>query len=120
MPTSRDWHVGSITLDDTDDVALSVRVAGEAASFTVTAGGAVAAASLAVLSGYTQTYATADKTLGAYTADVQTTEYTAPTLLSTASKLEDLNGLRVAYENLRAFTEDLAQIVNSLINDLKT
>ena len=35
------------------------------------------------------------------------------------AKLSDLNALRVACENLRAFTEDLAQQHNSLIADLK-
>lgn len=78
------------------------------------------------LSGFTQTYATADKTLGSYTADVESAAYTSvgagvATLANNTdvAKLSDLNALRVAYENLRAFTEDLAKFVNSMVDDLE-
>lgn len=79
-----------------------------------------------VLTGFTQTYATADKTLAAYTPDAESGAFTSlgagvATVLNNTNvaKLDDLNALRVAYENLRAFTEDLAQLVNSIIDDLE-
>lgn len=41
-----------------------------------------------------------------YTSDTETTAYTATTDASgVAAKLADLNALRVAYENLRAYVE---------------
>lgn len=68
-------------------------------------------------SAYTQTYSTADKTLSAYTPDAESGAYTGAA--DSEAKLVDLNALRVAYENLRAFTEDLAGVVNSLVDDLQ-
>lgn len=75
---------------------------------------------------YTQTYATADRTLNAYNADAEGVAYTGDTggvaTVSSAAniaKLADLNALRVAYENLRALTEDTAQMLNSVIDDLQ-
>jgi hypothetical protein len=73
-------------------------------------------------SNYTQTYATADKTLSAYTSDPESGAYTG---IATGvggtpyAQLTDLNSLRVAYENLRAFTEDAAQMLNSVVDDLQ-
>ena len=70
----------------------------------------------------TQTYATADRTLGAYTADDESAAYTgidnlqAGTVYATVA---DLNALRVAVENLRAFTEDVAQHHNAVVDDLQ-
>lgn len=70
---------------------------------------------------YTQTYSTAERTLGAYTADVESTAYTAnPAALADALTKVDGNALRVAYENLRAFTEDLAQQHNAMLDDLQS
>lgn len=66
---------------------------------------------------YTQTYATADKTLGAYTPNSQSVAFTGAA--DSEAKLVDLNALRTAYENLRVFTEDLAQQHNSMLNDLR-
>lgn len=66
---------------------------------------------------YTQTYATADRTLAAYTPDVENVAYTGAT--DGEAKLADIEALRVAYENLRAFVEDLAGAVNSIIDDLQ-
>lgn len=74
-------------------------------------------------SAYTQTYATADKTLSAYTPDDESAAYTgidnaqAGTVYATVA---DLNALRTAYENLRALTEDLAAFVNSIVDDLQS
>lgn len=66
---------------------------------------------------FTQTYSTADRTLGAYTPDSESVAYTGAA--DGEAKLVDLNALRVAYENLRAFTEDLAQHHNALLDDLQ-
>lgn len=68
-------------------------------------------------SAYTQTYSTADKTLSAYTSDPESSAYTGAA--DGEAKLADLNALRVAYENLRVFAEDLAAFVNSVVDDLQ-
>lgn len=68
--------------------------------------------------GFTQTYSTADKTIAAYTADVENAAYTGAT--DGEAKLADLNALRVAYENLRALAEDTTQALNALIDDLQS
>lgn len=66
---------------------------------------------------FVQTYSTADATLSAYTPDVENVAYTGAA--DSEAKLADLNALRVAYENLRLFTEDLANFVNSLVDALQ-
>lgn len=68
-------------------------------------------------SALTQTYSTADRTLSAYTSNPESSAYTGAA--DGEAKLADLNSLRVAYENLRVFTEDLAQFVNALVDDLQ-
>jgi len=70
-------------------------------------------------SAYTQTYSTSVKTLGAYTPDTESGAYTAQTTESIA-KLDDLNALRVAYENLRAFVENIAKVENAVIDDMQS
>jgi hypothetical protein len=79
---------------------------------------------------YTQTYSTADRTLSSYTSDPESSAYSAgitgtvgtdPVAFSVPVASEaNLNALRTAYENLRSFTEDLAGVVNSLVDDLQT
>jgi hypothetical protein len=78
-------------------------------------------------SAYTQTYSTADKTLSAYTSNPESDAYTGDaggvatvSAAANVAKLSDLNALRTAYDNLRAFTEDLAGVVNSVVNDGRT
>lgn len=69
-----------------------------------------------------QTYSTADRTLSAYTADNEGSAYSGIDNLQVGNvyaQLADLNALRTAYENLRAFTEDLAGFVNSLVDDMQ-
>jgi hypothetical protein len=69
-----------------------------------------------------QTYATANGTLGAYTADDESVAFTGIDNLQAGTvyaQLTDVNALRVAYENLRVFTEDLAQFTNSLVDKLQ-
>ena len=71
---------------------------------------------------FTQTYATADPTLSAYTADVENVAYTglASGLGGTPyASITDLEALRVAVENVRGFAEDVAQLLNSLIDALQ-
>jgi len=70
----------------------------------------------------TQTYSTADRTLSAYTADDESAAYTGIDNLQSGTiygQVADVNALRVAYENLRAFTEDLAAFVNALVDDMQ-
>lgn len=66
----------------------------------------------------TQQYSTADRTLGAYASNPESSPYTPANKAD--ARLSDLNSLRVAYENLRVFTEDLAQFVNALVDDLQS
>lgn len=74
-------------------------------------------------SALTQTYSTADATFSAYTADNESAAYTGidnaqgGTVYATVA---DLNALRVAYENLRAFAEDHAAFTNSAVDKLQT
>lgn len=68
---------------------------------------------------FTQTYATADATLSAYTPDVENVAYTG--LASGLggvpyASVADLNAARVALENLRVFCEDLAGFVNAFVD----
>jgi hypothetical protein len=74
-------------------------------------------------SAYTQTYATADKTLSAYTSDPESSAYTGidNTQAGTVyAKVADLNALRTAYDNLRVFTEDAVAMLNSVVDDLQS
>lgn len=85
---------------------------------TTAASGRQAKLSLVVPQGaLTQTYSTADGTLSAYTPDTESVAYTGAA--DSEAKLADLNALRIAYENLRLFTEDLAAFTNSLVDKLQ-
>lgn len=71
-------------------------------------------------SAYTQTYATATRTFSAYTADSESSAYTGIDNAqggTVYAQVADLNALRVAYENLRAFAENVGKLVNSIIDD---
>lgn len=64
-----------------------------------------------------------DRTLGAYASDPETSAYTGQDNAAagtTFAKVDDLNQLRTAYENLRVYVEDLAGIVIGTATDLKT
>lgn len=70
----------------------------------------------------TQTYSTADRTLSAYTPDAESGAYTGIDNAQGGTpyaQLTDLNALRAAVENLRAFVEDLAQHHNAVVDDLQ-
>lgn len=63
----------------------------------------------------------ADRTLGAYASDPESSTYTAnPAALTDALTKVDGNALRVAYENLRVYVEDLAGVVIGTASDAKT
>jgi hypothetical protein len=71
---------------------------------------------------FTQTYSTADATLSAYTADVESVAYTglADGVGGTPyASVTDLNALRAAVEVQRLFTEDIAGMLNALIDALQ-
>lgn len=77
--------------------------------------GLIATTPAGVTSGFSWTYNTQDKSFPAYTPNVQSTAYTGGLLdLTQALRLPDGNNLRVAVENLRAFTEALAKQHNAM------
>jgi hypothetical protein len=71
---------------------------------------------------YTQTYTTSTRTLSAYTPIVESTAFSGISSSQAGApyaQVGDLNNLRSAYENLRQFTENIAQVLNALIDDLQ-
>jgi hypothetical protein len=71
---------------------------------------------------YMQTYSASTRTLGAYTSVVETTAFTGLAGGQSGTpyaQVADLNNLRLAYENLRVFSENVAQVLNGLLNDLR-
>jgi hypothetical protein len=69
---------------------------------------------------YTQTFSTASRTMNAYTSDPESGAYTGidnAQVGTVYATVADLNTLRVAYENLRAMSENVQQVVNSIIDD---
>lgn len=84
--------------------------------------GVFSAAPVAQAAAYTQTYSTADRTLSAYTPDDESSAYTGidnAQVGTVYAQVSDLNALRVAYENLRAFVEDAVQMLNATVDDLQ-
>jgi hypothetical protein len=72
---------------------------------------------------YTQGYTTSTKTLAAYTPIVESTAFTGIASGQSGSpyaQVSDLNNLRAAYENLRQLTENVAQVLNALLDDLRS
>jgi hypothetical protein len=72
---------------------------------------------------YTQVYATSSKTLAAYSPIVETTVFAGiggGQAGTPYAQVSDLNNLRTAYENLRQLAENVAQVLNALINDLRS
>lgn len=73
-------------------------------------------------SAITQTYSTSTRTLAAYTPDSESGAYTGIDNAQGGTpyaQLTDLNALRVAYENLRAFVENSVQVMNAVIDDFQ-
>lgn len=74
----------------------------------------------AASTGYSWTYTPSTKGFPAYTATPVNSAYLGGLLdLLQAARLADLNSVRVALENLRVFTENLAQQHNAVSLDLK-
>ena len=72
---------------------------------------------------YAQVYNTSTKTLAAYTPIIETTAFAglgSGQAGTPYAQVADLNNLRTAYENLRQFAENLAQVVNALLDDLQS
>jgi hypothetical protein len=72
---------------------------------------------------YTQVYTTASRTLAAYAPIIETTAFSGIASGQSGSpyaQVSDLNTLRSACENLRGLTENVAQVLNALINDLRS
>ncbi|MGC8638722.1 MAG: hypothetical protein ACP5XB_02455 [Isosphaeraceae bacterium] len=72
---------------------------------------------------YIQVYNTSIKTLAAYTPIVESTAYSGLASGQAGTpyaQVADLNTLRTAYENLRQFAENLAQVLNALVDDLQS
>ncbi|WP_165221961.1 hypothetical protein [Aquisphaera insulae] len=72
---------------------------------------------------FTQVYTAAGRTLAAYAPIVETTAFAGIASGQSGSpyaQASDLNNLRAAYENLRGLAENVAQVVNGLINDLRS
>lgn len=64
---------------------------------------------------FTWIYGTTNKTLPAYVANSQNSAFTGGLLdLLQAARLSDLNNMRIALENLRVFTESIAQHHNAV------
>jgi hypothetical protein len=72
---------------------------------------------------YTQVYTVSTKTLSSYTPIVESTTFSGISSTQAGTpyaQVSDLNNLRAAYENLRQFAENVAQVLNALINDLRS
>lgn len=111
---TREW-----TVDDGGNVTLLGSFAHRGGGTTL---GFNSATPVTKPAAYTQYYTMADRTLGPYTSDPEGSAYSG--IASGVSgapyaQATDLNALRAAYENLRAFTEDLAQQHNAMLDDLQ-
>lgn len=71
--------------------------------------------------GYTAGWVTSSRALASYAPDTQSSAFSGGLLdLLQAARLSDLNKVRVAYENLRVFTESAVQQHNQLVADLRS
>jgi hypothetical protein len=109
-----------VLIDTPAGAAMKLRVSGElevdgALNIDSTLIGFYSGAPVAQPAALVQTYATSTRTLAAYTADTEGVAYTGAA--DGEAKLADLNALRIAYENLRAFVENLAQFHNAHVDD---
>jgi hypothetical protein len=72
---------------------------------------------------YTQVYSASSKTLLAYNSVVETTPFSGIASGQAGTpyaQVADLNSLRTAYENLRQLSENVAQVLNALLDDLQS
>lgn len=90
-----------------------------AAAVPIGALGLLATNPSAVPTGYSWAYSAEQRNFPAYTPDVKSAAFAGGLLdLLAAARLSDLNALRIAVENLRVFTENLARQHNRISLDL--
>jgi hypothetical protein len=110
------------TLSDGANLSLGATVGTQIGTSATQKIGFWSATPIARPSPYTQVYTTNTKTLAAYSPIVESTVFTGINNTQSGSpyaQVSDLNNLRGAYENLRLFSENLGQVLNALINDLR-
>lgn len=74
----------------------------------------------AIGSGYGMAWTPEQRTTSSYSANAQSSAYVGGLLdLLQAARLSDLNSLRVAVENNRAFGEETRKQLNALVQDMK-
>ena len=111
------------TLSDGTDIAVGTSSGTKIGTSTSQKLGFFNATPIVQPAALTQTYSTADATLSAYTSDPESSAYTGIDNTNGSAvyaTVADLNQLRVAYETLRVFTEDLAAFTNSLVDKLQS
>lgn len=130
---------GSVTMFDTDVSAFTIQIGnalteygnGYNLVFGTGSGSQIAtgatqkisfwgATPIARPAAFVQTYSTASRTLAAYTADPESAVFIGIDNLQAGTPyatVADLNQLRVAYETLRVFAENVGQVLNALIDD---
>jgi len=110
------------TLTDGADVALGTTAGTRLGASTSQKLGFWGATPVAQPGSYVQTYSTSTRTLGPYTPAATATAYAGLASGQAGTpyaQANDLNSLRTAYENLRVFAENSAQVLNALVNDLR-
>jgi hypothetical protein len=111
---------GSLTLSDATNLVFNTTTGNKIGTSNAQKIGVWNATPIVQPAAYTQTFATAARTMNAYTSDAESSAYTGIDNAQGGTpyaQLTDLNTLRVAYENLRAMADNLQQVVNSLIDD---
>jgi hypothetical protein len=111
------------TLNEGANVALGTAAGTQIGTATTQKLGFWSATPVVRPSPYTQVYNLSTRTLAAYTSLVETTPFGGINNSQPASpyaQVNDLNTLRAAYENLRQLCENLAGLLNSVIDDLRS
>lgn len=110
------------SLNDGADLAVGAATGTRIASTPAQKLGFWGAAPVVQPGPYVQSYSTADRTISAYSPSVQAAAFSGLDSAQAGAvyaRAADLNALRASYENLRGFAEDVAQTLNSLIDDLQ-
>jgi hypothetical protein len=111
------------SLNDGANVVLGTTTGTKIGTATTQKLGFWNAAPVARPGSYALNYTTNTRTLAAYTSAPASTAYSGLSSGQAGSpyaQAADLNSLRVAYENLRVFSENTTQLLNALVNDLKS
>jgi hypothetical protein len=111
------------TLADGANVALGSALGTQIGTATTQKLGFWSASPVPRPSPYTQVYTVSTKTLAAYTPIVESTAFSGIGSGQTGSpyaQVSDLNSLRGAYENMRLLAENVAGVLNALLNDLRS